>query len=114
MVWVRAVVLPPVTSAYQRWRRARGAFSHFAYAIADFFYIPRLTGENISEHVVEIRGQEYLEQAVRARPTFSGVGCGGWLALARRVTARGTAGQAFVARGQPAAKPVEQRRRFTR
>lgn len=59
-------VLPPETSAFQRWRMARAAFRHFAYAIADFFFIPNLTRENLSQHIAEIRGQEHLDAALRA------------------------------------------------
>ena len=64
-------VLPPETSAFQRWRMARAAFRHFAYAIADFFFIPNLTRENLSQHIAEIRGQEHLDAALRP-PAASG------------------------------------------
>jgi lauroyl/myristoyl acyltransferase len=60
----QARVLPQETSALERWRVARAAFRNFAYAIADFFYIPNLTQDNLHEHIAEIRGKEYLDELV--------------------------------------------------
>jgi KDO2-lipid IV(A) lauroyltransferase len=62
----QARVLPPETGAFVRWRMARSAFRHFAYAIVDFFFIPDLTPENLKHHIADIRGLEYLEAAQQA------------------------------------------------
>ena len=62
----QARVLPEDASGFQRWRMARSAFRHFAYAIVDFFYIPNVTPENMHEYIAEIRGREYLDAALRA------------------------------------------------
>ncbi len=66
----QAHVLPRRTGAFTRWRTARSVFRHFAYAILDFFYIPRLTQDNLNDFLADIRGWEHVQAAVAA-------GCGG-------------------------------------
>lgn len=62
----QARVLPAESSGFQRWRMARSAFRHFAYAIVDFFYIPNVTPDNMHKYIAEIRGREHLDAALRA------------------------------------------------
>ena len=59
-------VLPPETSWFRRWRDARLAFRNFAYSIVDFFRIPLMDRTNMDRFVHEIRGLEYLKDAMDA------------------------------------------------
>ena len=59
-------VLPPETSAWQRWRFARRAFRNFAYSVADFFRLPQMSSDNLDRFVANVHGWEHLQAAVDA------------------------------------------------
>lgn len=60
----QAHVLPPGTGRFTRWRTARAVFRHFAYSILDFFFIPRLSPENLHDFLADIRGWEHVQAAM--------------------------------------------------
>ncbi len=62
----QAHVLPQTTNHFTRWRMARAVFRHFAYSILDFFYIPRLTPDNLNDFLADIRGWEHVQAALAA------------------------------------------------
>lgn len=59
-------VLPPETSAWQRWRFARRAFRNFAYSVADFFRIPEMNVNNLERFVADVHGWEHFQAAADA------------------------------------------------
>jgi lauroyl/myristoyl acyltransferase len=76
----QAHVLPADTPRRQRLQTTRATFRYGAFAIIDFFRMPRMNRSNLDQFVAEVIGWEHVESAMKAKAggIFVTVHMGSW------------------------------------